>query len=34
MAYGVNHTEAMRRMLIQHDNEKQNEALRKNLAIG
>ena len=29
MAYGVNHTEAMRRMLIQHDNEKQNEALRK-----
>ncbi len=29
MAYGVNHTEAMREMLIQHDNEEQNEALRK-----
>lgn len=29
MAYGVNHTEAMRQMLIQHDNEEQNEALRK-----
>lgn len=29
MAYGVNHTEAMRQMLIQHDNEDQNEALRK-----
>ena len=29
MAYGVNHTEAMRRMLIQHDNEEQREALRK-----
>lgn len=29
MAYGVNHTEAMRQMLIQHDNEKQKEALRK-----
>lgn len=29
MAYGVNHTEAMRQMLIQHDNEEQREALRK-----
>lgn len=29
MAYGVNHTEAMRQMLIQYDNEEQNEALRK-----
>lgn len=29
MAYGVNHTEAMRQMLIQHDNEEQKEALRK-----
>lgn len=29
MAYGVNHTEAMRQMLIQHDNEEQIEALRK-----
>ena len=29
MAYGVDHTEAMRQMLIQHDNEEQIEALRK-----
>ena len=29
MAYGVNHPEAMRQMLIQHDNQEQREALRK-----
>ena len=29
MAYGVNHTEAMRQMLIQHDNGGQIEALRE-----
>ena len=28
MAYGVDHTEAMRQMLIQHDNQEQNDALQ------
>lgn len=28
VAYGIDHTEAMRQMLIQHDNQKQNDALQ------